>query len=76
MTIEIICPVQQGGRFDPARCHSCNNYTMTISGSKTAQSCRKNGGKRRKNFESVCLAYRLGLPDTVEIVNERKEKQP
>jgi len=67
---ELVCPVQQGGWFDPARCYSCRNYTMTISGSKTAQSCRKNGGKRRKAFESVCLDYRLGLPDTVEIVEE------
>lgn len=68
MVYKFVCPEQEPESFDLGKCVKCRSFDMSI-GKSTSYHCRKQRKPAHKrDFEGAHLSRRLGIPDTVEIV--------
>lgn len=68
MVYKFVCPEQESESFDLGRCAACRSFEMNI-GKATSYHCRKQKKpSHKRDFEGAHLSRRLGIPDTVEIV--------
>lgn len=70
MVYKFVCPEQEPKNFDLSKCWKCRFYEMSI-GKTTNRHCRKQKKPcHKRDFEGAHLSRYLGIPDTVEIVEE------
>lgn len=68
MVYKFVCPEQEPESFDLGKCAKCRSFDMSI-GKTTNYHCRKQKKpSHKRDFEGAHLSRRLGIPDTVEIM--------
>lgn len=66
----IRCPYQVTEGFSLDRCWECKKYEATV-GRTTSFRCRaQKTPSEKRDFEAAVLAYKLGLSDTVEVIED------
>ena len=72
MIYRFTCTEQEPESFDIRGCYKRRHFEIN-KGKTTSYKCRKQKDSRHKrDFEGAILSQRLGIPDTVEIVEAAK----
>ena len=70
----IRCPYQVTDGFSIERCFECKKFDSSI-GRTTSFRCRaQKSPSEKRGFEAAVLAYKLGLPDKVEVVYDADKR--
>lgn len=67
----IRCPYQVTEGFSLDRCWECKKYEATIRRTTSFRCRAQKTPSEKRDFEAAVLAYKLGLPDTVEVIEDK-----